>query len=169
VDLLQEIANRRSIRQFSEKPVDRAALDRILDAGRRAPSAKNRQAWRFVIITDRDTRLRIQEAAYGQEYVGDAAAVIALCTTNIDYTMPNGQLSYPIDIGIAGAFMMLQAEHEGLGSCPVTTFREEDIKAILTVPYKMRVVLLLLVGHSAEEPELTRRFPLDRIIGWEHW
>lgn len=169
MDLLPEIANRRSIRQFSEKPLDRAALDRILDAGRRAPSAKNRQAWRFVVVTDRDTRLRIQEAAYGQEYVGDAGAVIALCTTNIDYTMPNGQLSYPIDLGIAGAFMMLQAEHEGLGTCPVTTFQEADIKAILTVPYKMRVVLLLLVGHSAEEPELTRRFPLDRIIGREHW
>lgn len=169
MDLLPEIANRRSIREFSDTAVDGAALNRILDAGRRAPSAKNRQAWRFVAITDRDVRMKIQDAAYGQEYVGAAGAVIALCTTNIDYTMPNGQLSYPIDLGIAGAFMMIQAEHEGLGSCLISTFQEAEIKSILTVPYKMRVVVLLLVGAIAEVPEPSRRFPLDRIVGREHW
>lgn len=169
MDLLPEISKRRTIRKFSEKSVERAALDRILEAGRLAPSAKNRQAWRFVAITDRDTRMRIQDAAYGQEYVGEAGALIALCTTNIDYTMPNGQQSYPIDLGIAAAFMMLQAEHEGLGTCPITTFQEAELKSILTVPYKMRVVMLLLVGSAAENPEPSRRFPLDRIVGREHW
>jgi nitroreductase len=169
VDLIPEIANRRSIRKFADTPIDRATLDRILEAGRSAPSAKNRQTWRFVAITERETRLRIQDAAYGQDYVGEAPAVIALCTTNIDYTMPNGQLSYPIDLGIAGAFMMIQAQHEGLGSCAVTTFQEADLKAILTVPHKMRVVMLLLVGTPAEDPEPSRRFPLDRIVGREHW
>ena len=169
MDLIPEIANRRSIRKFSDEPVERAILDRILEAGRRAPSAKNRQAWRFVIVTDRETRMRIQDAAYGQDYIGEAHAVIALCTTNIDYKMPNGQLSYPIDVGIASAFMMVQAEHEGLGTCPITTFQEAEIKSILTVPYKMRVVMLLLVGSAAELPEPSHRFPLDRIVGWQHW
>ncbi len=169
MDLMPEIANRRSIRKFVRRPVDPAALDRILDAGRRAPSAKNRQAWRFVAMTEEKTRRRIQDAAYGQEYVGDAAAVIALCTTNIDYTMPNGQLSYPVDLGIAAAFMMVQAEHEGLGTCPITTFQEDDVKSIVTVPYKMRVVMLLLVGEPDEDPEPSRRFPLDRVLGREHW
>jgi nitroreductase len=111
----------------------------------------------------------MEDACYGQAYVGQAGAVIAICTTNIDYKMPNGQLSSPVDSGIAAAFMMLQAEHEGLGSCPVTTFREDDVKSLLSVPYKMRVVMLLAVGTPGEEGELTERLPWDRVVGWEHW
>ena len=55
--------------------------------------------------------------------------IIAVCSTNIEYKMPNGQLSYPIDLSIAATFMMLQAVHEGLGACMVTTFREK-IRAV---------------------------------------
>lgn len=169
MELLSEIANRRSIRNFTDQPIDKETLDRVLEAGRRAPSAKNRQAWRFILVTDDATRSRIKEAAFHEDYIQQAPAIIALCTTNIDYQMPNGQLSYPVDLSFAGAFMMLQAEHEGLGSCAVTTFREADVKSILTVPYRMRVVLLLLLGHPAEQPELGRRFPFRRVVGYEHW
>ena len=169
MEMLPEIANRRSIRDYIPDTLDRPTLDRILEAGRRAPSAKNRQTWRFILITREATRLEIQNACFGQEYVGQAPAIIALCTTNVDYKMPNDQFSHPVDIGIAAGFMMLQAEHEGLGSCPVTTFIEEDVKSLLSVPHKMRVVMLLTVGKPAEEPELTDRFPRERIFGYEHW
>ncbi|TVQ21722.1 MAG: nitroreductase [Spirochaetaceae bacterium] len=169
--LLPEIERRASVRRYTSAPIDPAALDRILEAGRRAPSAKNRQSWRFVVLTDHDLRLRVQEACFGQEYVGQAPAVIALCTTNIEYKMPNGQLSYPVDLSIAASFMMLQAVHEGLGSCLVTTFREDDVKSILTVPYSMRVVLLLTVGQpAADRPvEPSPRLPTERVISFNHW
>ncbi|MDA3951058.1 MAG: nitroreductase family protein [Spirochaeta sp.] len=169
MELLPEIMKRRSVRTFLDTPLDARQVERIVEAGRRAPSAKNRQAWRFIVIQDQEVRTKIEDACYGQSYVGQAGAVIAICTTNIDYKMPNGQLSYPVDSGIAGAFMMLQAEHEGLGSCPVTTFREEDVKSLLSVPYKMRVVMLLAVGAPGEDGELTERLPRERIVGWEHW
>ncbi len=111
----------------------------------------------------------MEDACFGQDYVAQAPAIVALCTTNIDYRMPNGQLSYPVDLGIAGAFMMLQAEHEGLGTCPITTFQEDEVKAILSVPYQMRVVMLLLIGKPDESPELTHRLPMERLAGWGHW
>lgn len=111
----------------------------------------------------------METACFGQDYVGEAPVIIALCTTNIDYRMPNGQLSYPVDIGIAGAFMMVQAAHEGLGTCPITTFQEDEVKSLLSVPYQMKVVMLLLVGYAAEEPELTTRLPIERLTGWGHW
>lgn len=167
--LLPEIERRASVRSYTDEPVSEESLERILEAGRRAPSAKNRQSWRFVVVTDDDTRRRIEDAAFGQEYVGRAPVVIALCTTNIEYKMPNGQLSYPIDLSIAASFMMLQATHEELGSCLVTTFREDDVKNVLTVPYSMRVVLLLTVGHTAGSPEQLHRLPLERIISYNHW
>lgn len=167
--LLPEIERRASVRDYTDEPVSPEALDRILEAGRLAPSAKNRQSWRFVVITDATLRERIQDASFGQEYVGKAPVIVALCTTNIEYKMPNGQLSYPVDLSIAASFMMLQVTHEGLGSCLVTTFREEDVKSILTVPYSMRVVLLLTIGHPRGTTERMHRLPTGRIISFNHW
>ena len=167
--LLPEIETRASIREYTDEPLSDEVLSRILEAGRLAPSAKNRQSWRFVVATDQRVRLRIQDAAFGQEYVGKAPAVIALCTTNIEYKMPNGQLSYPIDLSFAASFMMLQATHEGLGSCLVTTFREDEVKSILTVPYSMRVVMLLTVGHPSEKTERLQRLPIERLVSYNHW
>jgi nitroreductase len=167
--LLPEIDNRASVRSFTDEAVSEVQLTRILEAGRVAPSAKNRQAWRFVVIQKADMRRRMQEAAFGQEYVGQAPVVIALCTTNVEYKMPNGQLSYPVDLGIACSFMMLQAVHEDLGTCVVTTFEERDVKSLLTVPYQMRVVMLLAVGHPAESSVRSDRLPLDRVVSYDHW
>lgn len=169
MELLPEIARRRSVRSFTGDVVDRASLYRVLDAGRRAPSAKNRQAWRFICLTDDESRAKLQDAAFGQEWIGQAGAIIALCTTNVDYTMPNGQPSYPVDLSIAGAFMMLQAEHEGLGSCAITTFDEREAKAAINVPHRMRIVMLLAVGHIADEAEPTVRLPFDRVASFDHW
>jgi nitroreductase len=83
--------------------------------------------------------------------------------------MPNGQLSYPVDLSIAASFMLLQAQHEGLGSCIVTTFREDEVKSMLTVPYSMRIVMLLTIGHPRATPRRGHRLPSDRIISHDHW
>jgi len=167
--LLPEIASRKSIRSYLSTPVPEDVVERILDAGRRAPSAKNRQAWRFIAIQDAELRAKVEDAAFGQEYVGQAPLILALCTTNVDYKMPNGIPSHPVDLGIAGAFMVLQAVHEGLGTCMVTTFREQEIQSLLTVPYSMRIIMLITMGYAAEDPEPTERLPLSRVSSKEHW
>lgn len=170
MNLLSVIENRSSVRDFLSVPLEEEKVLRILEAGRRAPSAKNRQPWRFILIRDNAQRGKIQEAAYGQEYVGKAPGIIAVCTTNIDYRMPNGQLSYPIDLSFAVSFMMLQAQAEDLGSCIVTTFHEADVREILTVPYSMKVVMLLLIGYPAAGAEnFQDRKPLDQIFSFDHW
>lgn len=169
MDLLPEIKNRISIREFTTEPLSKAQIERILEAARLAPSAKNRQAWRFIVVQDGALRARLETACFGQEYVGTAPAVIACCTTNIDYKMPNGQLSYPIDLSIAASFMMLQAVRENLGTCVITTFDEQDVRVALSVPYSMRVVLLLLIGHPAGQAERAQRLPLRRIASYDHW
>ncbi len=169
MELLPEILQRRSIRRFSKDRVDSHALERILEAGRLAPSAKNRQEWRFIVVQKKETLQQLQAACFGQEHVAEAPVVIAACTTNVGYQMPNGQLSYPIDIAFACSFMLLQAVHEGLGTCCVTTYDETEIRQILSVPYSMRVVMLLLIGCAGEQPEPAGRKPLKRIVGHEHW
>lgn len=166
MDLIQ---NRHSTRKFKDKPVKESVLQDIIEAGRLAPSAKNRQPWRFVVVNEKPVIKRIAEAAYGQEAFTDVPCVIAGCTTNTDYRMPNGQDAYPVDIAAAMSFMMLQAEAGGLGTCFISTYDEREVKEILTIPYSMRVVLLLLAGYSDEEPPPRKRLPLDRIAGFNHW
>lgn len=167
--LMPEIENRVAIRNFTDEPVSEEQLKSVLEAGRLAPSAKNRQAWRFIVVQEPATREKLQEASFGQEYVGKAPVIVAICTTNVEYKMPNGLLSYPVDLSIAGAFMMIQAAHEGLGSCPITTFQEQEVKSVLTVPYSMRVVMLLLIGHPADEGDRLERTSFDRVVAYEHW
>ena len=167
--ILSEILDRRSIKRFKPTPVNKEKLERVLEAGRLAPSAKNRQEWRFVVIQKKALREKVTEAAFGDEKVGQAPVVIAFCTTNIEYKMPNGQLAYPIDLAFAAAFMVLQAGKEGLGTCCTTTFDEQKVKDLITVPYSMKVVLLLLVGHPAEMPEASPRKPFKSIVSFDHW
>jgi nitroreductase len=170
MDLLPEILQRSSVHQFRDEPVSAESLDRILEAGRLAPSAKNRQPWRFVVVQEAGLKRKIQEAAYNEPGVGQAGALIAVCSTNIDYRMPNGQLSYPIDLAMSAAFMTLQAVREGLGSCLNTTFEEDEIRDLLTVPYSMRVVMLLIIGVAAEKKTMEHtRLPKARLVSYEHW
>lgn len=169
MQVIDEIKNWVTIKKYTSEAVEPDVLERILDAGIRAPSAKNRQPWRFIACTKASVREKIQKAAFGQDHVGSAPVIIAACTTNTEYRMPNGQDSYPIDISIAVSFMMIQARAEKLGTCVVTTYNEDEIKEILTVPYSMRVVMLLLVGHPDEDPILTRRKLRSRVISHEHW
>ena len=169
MDILPELVNRRSHRHFRTKSVEKSKIDRILKAAQLAPSAKNRQEWRFVVVQKAALRKKIKEAAFGQEHVGQAPVIIAACTTNIDYRMPNGQLSYPIDIAFAASFMILQATREELGSCVVTTFDEQEVKDLLSIPYAMKVVLLILIGYYEEQPENAQRKALKRIVANDHW
>ena len=169
MEILREIEFRKSVKYFKNRAVAKESLERILEAGRIAPSAKNRQPWRFVVIDSSEVKESIVRASYNQEHVGTAGVIIAACSTNIEYEMPNGQKSYPIDIAFAVSFMMLQAEHEGLGSCVYTTYDEEEIKSCLSVPYSMRVVMLLLLGETDEKLITRDRKPVNLITGYNHW
>jgi nitroreductase len=169
MEILPEIVNRRSIRSFLSKAVDKDQVERILEAARLAPSAKNRQEWRFIVVQKKDVRARLTDAAFGQDYVGQAPVIMAVCTTNIDYRMPNGQASYPVDLSIAAAHVMLQAVHEGLGTCCITTFDEQEVREILTVPFSMRVVMLILIGYPESVPEPTPRKSLKQVSAKDHW
>ncbi len=169
MQIIKEIKEWVSIKNFTEGTVEDESLKRILEAGIRAPSAKNRQPWRFVVCRDEKVRERIKDASFGQEHVGQAPVIIAACTTNIEYKMPNGQLSYPVDLSMAVSFMMIQSRAENLGACVVTTFDEAEVKDILSIPYSMRVVMLLLLGHPVDIPLLSPRKPLSRVVGYDHW
>ena len=169
MDVLSVIENRFSCTDFVDEPIPHSDIESILEAGRRAPSAKNRQPWRFIVIDNKDLRTRLESAAFGQEHVGKAPLAIAFCSTNIDYTMPNGQQAYPIDLSIASSFMMLQAESMEYATCYITTFDEAWVKEIISVPYSMNVVMLLLNGKAAARGQQKTKKTLREISSKNHW
>ena len=170
MDIMPEILSRFTPQSLINEQIDQKVLYRILEAGRLAPSAKNRQPWRFILIRDPNVKKKLREACYNEQIIADAPAIIAVCTTNTEYRMPNSHLSWPVDLSFASAFMCLQAQHEGFNSVIYTTFHEDEVRQILTVPHSMRVLLLLLIGKTSENKSAVHdRLKRDRIISEEHW
>ena len=169
MDVIEVIQQRRSVRSYADRPVEREKIERLLEAARLAPSASNRQEWRFVVVTDRERRADLAKAAANQEFVAQAPVVIAACAEHDGHEMRCGQLSYPIDVAIAIDHLTLQAVAEGLGTCWIGAFYEEPVKEILGIPAQIRVVELLTVGYAAGSPGPRSRLPLETIVHWEAW
>jgi nitroreductase len=169
MDVSEAIRKRRSIRKYLARKVENDKIERILEAGRLAPSARNLQEWKFVVVRDDGRRRRLAEAAKGQTFVGEAPVVIAACATVTDYVMTCGQLTYPIDLAIAVEHMVLQAEAEGLGTCWIGAFYEEEVKKVLNIPPEVRVVALLPLGYPDESPFSRPRKKMEEIVAFETW
>jgi len=169
MELMDAIRTRESVRRYLDKPVSEEALTRILDAGRLAPSAMNAQEWRFVVVRDADTRKALRSAANDQEFVGDAPVVLACCAETDERVMACGQLAYPVDVAIAVDHMALKAVEEGLGTCWIGSFHEDQVKDILGIPPQIRVVQLLTLGHPEHLRGKKKRRSLDEIVKYETW
>lgn len=167
--LLTQIQKRYSVRSYQPRPVEKEKLLAVLEAARLAPSAKNFQEWRFVVVQEQGTRQKLMAAANNQAFVGEAPVVIACCATNVDHVMRCGQLSYPIDLAIAIDHMTLQAVEEGLGTCWVGSFYEDQVKTVLGIPKGIRVVELLALGYPKDRSRPKNRLLLDEITCFEKW
>ncbi len=169
MDVMKAIETRRSIRSYKDKEIEEDKLKRVLEAGRLAPSANNRQEWKFVVVRDKDTRQKLAVAARNQHFVGEAPCVIAACATETEHVMRCGQLSYPIDVAIAIDHMTLKAVEEGLGTCWIGAFDEGEVKKILGIPERIRVVELLPIGYPEYVPSQTPRKMPEEVVVFEKW
>lgn len=169
MDLIPEIVKRYSCRSYQDKPVEQDALDRVLEAARLAPSAKNMQEWRFVVVRDAQTRAKLVPACCDQAFVGQAPVVIACCAEQADYTMRCGQRAAPIDVAIAVEHMALQATREGLATCWIGAFWEDKVRALLNIPNPIAIIEMLVLGHPADSPGPKKREPIDTIVSYDTW
>lgn len=162
------LKGRRSIRQYADQPVPDDLLNDVLEAGRWAPSASNRQPWDFIVVRDPEVRAAVAEhAAYffiKWAHVEDAPVIIALCG---DARNPVYRQFLHEDIGLAGSQMMLQAAALGLGTCWVGGLDRDAIGQVLKVPDHVEVIGLLTVGFPAEAPEPPTRKPLAEIVHYD--
>jgi nitroreductase len=166
----EAIRNRQSVRSYLSKPVEREKIMALLEAARIAPSAGNRQEWRFIVVTDDKTRKKMAKAAAGQVFVGEAPCVIACCADSDNHEMRCGQLCYPIDVAIAIDHITLRAAELGLGTCWIGAFHEDKVKKILNIPNTIRVVELLTLGYPQDKTiRKKNRHELKEIVFYEEW
>jgi nitroreductase len=170
MNVMEAIKKRYSVRSYQDRAVETEKLDKILEAARLAPSASNKQEWRFVVVQDRDARQRLMKAAKNQPFVGEAPVVIVCCAKTDSHIMTCGQMCYPIDMAIAIEHMVLEATEEGLGTCWVGAFYEDQVKEILDIPKDIRVVELLALGYPTKPSSTHKdRLNIKEIVMHERW
>ena len=169
MDVMEAIRTRRSVRGYLDREVEEEKLKAVLEAGRLAPSAHNGQEWKFVVVRDKKLREKLSKAAKGQKFVAEAPVVIAACAVETDRVMSCGQTAYPIDLAIAVDHMTLKAVEEGMGTCWVGAFYEDQVKPVLGIPEDVRVVVLLPLGYPASKASGYKRKPLEEIVCYDGW
>ena len=177
MDFFQTIHQRRSIRKYTSDPIPDDHIIQMLEAARLAPSAGNYQPWKFVVVRDPKTIQQLARAARKQNFLKKAAAIIvAFADANVYLPPPPrepGLLMIPpcfeIDVMIAIEHLILAATALGYGSCWVGAFNETDVKKVLSIPERMKIVALVSLGVAAENPTPPSRKPLSEIVFHEKY
>jgi nitroreductase len=169
MDVLTALRERRSIRSYLNTPIEDEKLNKVLEAARISPSAKNKQEWKFIVVRDEEIKQRLLPAINGRKFVVDAPVIIVACATESSFVMPCGQLAYTIDLSIAMSYMILEAQELGLGSCWIGGFFENQVKEILRIPENVRVVALTPLGYPAEKPNARPKKMLEEIVCYDKY
>jgi nitroreductase len=165
------IRARRNVRSYRPDPIPDADLDRIAEAGWRAPSAGNRQHWEFVIVTDREQLRAMSTVWRGAGHVAGAAASIALVIPQ--YDDEHGKLISYYDLGQATYAIMVAAADLGIGSGHTSIGDQEAARKILGVPDDHDVAFQIALGYPADRPlrpiAKPDRRPIDEVVRRGHW
>ena len=168
MDVFEAIRKRYSCRAYQGRAIEQEKLDSILEAARLAPSAKNLQDWRFVVVTEKQTKHKVADCTNRPEVFNKAGAIIAACSVS-DEVMRCGQAVAPIDVSIALEHIALQATELGLGTCWIGSFETEKVRTILGIPADINIIELMAVGYPADELKQPNREPMEKIVCYDKW
>ena len=161
MDALEAIKIRRSVREFTGAAIPRDDLEKIVDAGRLAPSGHNKQPWDFIVVTEREM---IEKLKIASQWMEKAGAIIAVVLD------PSSR--WWLEDGAAAVENMLIASTAlGYGSCWLEGYtlpREEEFKKLLGIPKEKRLLTLIPVGVPVTWPTVEKK-PLEEVIHWEKY
>ena len=168
MDVFETIKGRRSVREFKPDPVDDKNLEKILDAGKSAPSAGDCQPWEFVVVKDGVIKQKLVHAALGQSFIAEAPVVVVVCAniprTSSRYGRRGAELYCIQDTAAAVQNILLTAYALGYGTCWVGAFDEESAAKAIKAPPNVRPLAIIPIGRPAEKPTPTSRLPLKKIV-----
>jgi len=174
------INRRRSIRQYTDKPVEREKIEACLEAARLAPSTSNSQPWKFIVVDDPDLRSIVAKETVApfrsfNTFTDQVPVLVAVMADKISVKAKTGQLLRRfdfglIDIGIATEHFCLQATELGLGTCMLGWFHEKAVKKLLDIPRNKRVYLMIALGYPRDEQVRgKRRKPLAEVRSYNRY
>lgn len=162
---------RRNVRQFTGQSVPNEALDRVLEAGRRTPSASNWQPWDFVVVTDRAQLAELAKVWQGAGHVAGAAAAIAIVAPQPQDDRQSALLQY--DLGQATYAMTVAAADLGIGTGHAAATDQDQARAVLGFPEGRFLAWVLSVGYPADRPltviERLNRRPFNEVVHRGRW
>jgi nitroreductase len=147
MDTWLAVASRREVREYDDRELPEEIVRRILDAGRLAGSAKNRQPWRFLVVEDAEARERLAETVYEPTNVRGAKLVVAILA------------KAGLDTGRAVQNMLLAAWDEGIGSCPNGLADPPRAREVLGLAEDDELAIVLTFGYPARPVDPSRRTP----------
>jgi nitroreductase len=145
MDVFEAVQKRHSTRAYEPMSVPEEKLERILEAARLAPSAGNLQPWHFIIVKNRGKRENLAKSGRYARFLAESPIVIVGCGDQ--EASPNW---YKVDVTIAMQNMVLTATGEGLGTCWIGSFSENQVRRLLKMPDNLRVVALMALGYPRE-------------------
>ena len=175
MQLLDLLKQRKSVRSFLDRPVEREKIMMCLEAARLAPSACNSQPWKFVVVDDRELKDKLCDAAFGgiysmNSFCKTAPVIVVVISEKSRFLatiggMFRGTKYYLVDIGIACEHFVLEAEELGLGTCWIGWFNEEAVKPLLKIPKRKKLDIVIALGYYDREKLGAGhgREPLDKI------
>ncbi len=173
MELDKALSSRRSIRHFSDVPVEWSKIVKILEAGSLAPSSGNVQNWRFIIVTDKSLKQEIVDACLEQEWMSEASVFIVVLSDNVMIEKlydKRGKEFYAVqNCAAAIENMLLEITQLGLGSCWVGAFEEQALKRILNIPDFVSVQAILPIGYPAENPPEPMHYSLETTCFFESY
>jgi nitroreductase len=171
VETWDAIRSRRNVRSYGQGAIAPQELDQILEAGRRAPSAGNQQAWDFVVCTDREQLAQLAGVGPAAGHVAGSAAAIALVAPSSDDAQLRDLVQF--DLGQAAMSMMLAAADLGIGSAHAGVGDQELARRLLGVPEDRFCAVLITLGVPADRPlapiERPDRRPFTEVVHRGHW
>jgi nitroreductase len=168
MEVSDAIRVRKSVRAYDSKEIPDDVLTRILEAGRISPSASNTQSWHFIVVKDAAKRKTLSQHRW-TKFLTESPVVIVGCGDKKD---PDW---YVIDVSIALQTMVLAATGEGIGTCWIGDFDEDEVRELCKIPKNFSVVCLLALGYPREKFDLgrtlvgKRRKKLPDIVSYEEF
>lgn len=180
MEFIDVVKARNSVRNYSQQPVEDEKITYILEAARLAPSAANKQCWRFIVVKHKQTIEQLAKTSMINPWLKTAPVIIVCCADPTESVTTNDIAYYPVDAAIAIEHLMLAATDAGLGTCWIAGFQEQKVKELLEIPKRIRVIALTPVGYPVERKGIVeqitktllkakKRKTLDEIVHYNHW
>lgn len=164
MDTFDAFKNRISVREYGERPVEKEKLEKIVDAGRLAPTARGEQPWEFVVVTGREKLKELADITdHGKFMAGATAAIVIFCKDT----------KYYLEDGCAATEnILLAATAQGIASCWIAGDKKEygsKIAKALNVPQSFKLISILSLGYPKTNPDPHQKRPLKEVIHWEEF